>query len=166
MSQAAQAAQVVKFPKKVSNKVAKSNPKLSSTHRRQLKANILSGAAVCVAALTLTGLSLAHLAHGISIVTHASTMEGWAMAVGIDFGFVALEAAKITTIGDKEVAAINKAANPTIVGMMIGSAVLNAFAFSALSEGWMMYPAILMGLAIPAMIYNLTKVGMKKFGCH
>lgn len=155
-------AQVVKFPKKV----AKINPKLSSVHRRQLRQQLFSGSAVCIAALTLTGLSLAHLAHGISIVTHASTIEGWAMAVGIDFGFVALEAAKITTVGDQQTKEINKMANPTIVGMMIGSAVLNAFAFSAQSDGWMMYPAIVMGLAIPAMIYNLTKVGMKKFGCR
>ncbi len=156
------AAQVVKFPK---GKL-KINPKVSSTHRRQLKQNLLSGAAVCVAALTLTGLSLNHLAHGISIVTHASTVEGWAMAVGIDFGFVALEMAKITTFGEKETKEINKDANPTIVGMMVGSAVLNAFAFGAQAEGWMLYPAIIMGLAIPTMIYKLTKVGMKKLGCR
>lgn len=155
-------ATVVKFPKKS----AKINPKVSSTHRRQLKQNLLSGAAVCVAALTLTGLSLNHLAHGISIVTHASTVEGWAMAVGIDFGFVALEIAKITTIGEKETKEINQDANPTIVGMMIGSAVLNAFAFGSQAEGWMLYPAIVMGLVIPAMIYKLTQVGMKKLGCR
>lgn len=156
-------AQVVKFPKKVGKVV---NPKVSSTHRSQLRQQLLSGAAVCFAALTLTGLSLNHLAHGISIVTHASTIEGWAMAIGIDFGFVALEMAKMSAIGEKHIKEINSEANPTIVGMMVGSAVLNAFAFGVQSEGWMLYPAIALGLAIPAMIYKLTKVGMKNLGCR
>jgi hypothetical protein len=42
-------------------------------------------------ASTLTALSLTHLAHGISIVTAAPRWENWAMAIGIDLGFVALE---------------------------------------------------------------------------
>lgn len=158
MNQAA--AQVVKFPKKV--KVTK----VSAINRRQLRQQLLSGAAVSVVALTLTGLSLNHLAHGISIVTHSPMWESWAMAVGVDLGFVALEMAQMS-VTEKLAKEINKYANPTIVGTMIGSAVLNAFAFGAQSEGWMMVPAIVMGLAIPAMIYSLTKIGTKMYlGCR
>ncbi len=155
--------QVVKFPKKV----AKVNPKVSSTHRRQLRQQLLSGAAVSVVALTLTGLSLNHLAHGISIVTHSDMMEAWAMAIGIDLGFVAVEMAQMSVTNEKLLKDISKYANPTIVGTMVGSAVLNAFAFVAQAEGWMMIPAVIMGLAIPAMIYSLTKIGTKMYlGCR
>src|SRR5262245_745099 len=34
-------------------------------------------------AVTLTALSLSHLAHGIELVTHADGWESWAMAIGI-----------------------------------------------------------------------------------
>ncbi len=154
---------VVKFPKSK----AKINPKVSSTHRRQLRQQLLSGAAVSVVALTLTGLSLNHLAHGISIVTHADMVESWAMAVGIDLGFVAVEMAQMSVSNEKLSKEINQYAGPTIVGTMVGSAVLNAFAFAAQAEGWMLVPAIIMGLVIPAMIYSLTKIGTKMYlGCR
>ncbi len=156
-------ATVVKFPKKS----AKINPKVSSTHRRQLRQQLLAGAAVSVVALTLTGLSLSHLADGISIVTHSSKVEAWAMAVGIDLGFVAVEMAQMSVTNEKLSKEIAAYAGPTIVGTMIGSAVLNAFAFAAQAEGWMLVPAIIMGLAIPAMIYSLTKIGTKMYlGCR
>lgn len=155
-------AQVVKFPKKIKAV----NPKVSSTHRRQMRQQLMAGAAVSVVALTLTGLSLNHLAHGISIVTHSPLWESWAMAIGVDLGFVALEMAQMS-VTEKLAKEINKYANPTIVGTMVGSAVLNAFAFAAQAQGWMMVPAIIMGLAIPAMIYSMTKIGTKMYlGCR
>ena len=40
-----------------------------------------------------------------------------------------------------------------------GSAALNALAFAAQSAGWMLAPAIAMGLAIPALVYALTRIG-------
>lgn len=157
-----EAAKVVKFPKKV----VKTNPKLSSINRRQLRQQLLSGAAVSVVALTLTGLSLNHLAHGIAIVTHSDMIESWAMAIGVDLGFVAVEMAQMSVTNEKLSKEINQYAGPTIVGTMVGSAVLNAFAFATQAEGWMMVPAIVMGLAIPAMIYSLTKIGTKMYlGC-
>jgi hypothetical protein len=38
------------------------------------------------------------------------------------------------------------------------SAAMNGFAFAAHAGGFLIYPAIGLGLAIPALIYALTKV--------
>jgi hypothetical protein len=81
-------------------------------------------------AVTLTGLSLSHLAHGVELVTGSSGVESWAMAVGIDLGFVALELSRIS-IGERLRKHVGKYARPAIVGTLIGSAGMNAFAFAA-----------------------------------
>jgi hypothetical protein len=47
----------------------------------------------------LTALSLSHLAHGVEIVTGSSTWESWAMAAGVDCGFITLELSQLA-IGD------------------------------------------------------------------
>jgi hypothetical protein len=36
---------------------------------------------------------------------------------------------------------------------------MNALAFTSQAEGWHVYPAAVLGLAIPALIYALTRVG-------
>src|SRR5580704_2914168 len=72
--------------------------------RKALKAlRRQSGAAIAIGAVgvTLVTLSLNHLAHGIELVTAAPTWEAWAMAVGIDLGFVALEASQLAAAGEK-----------------------------------------------------------------
>jgi hypothetical protein len=51
-------------------------------------------------AVTLTALSLSHLARGVEIITASSSSEAWAMAVGIDLGFIALELSQLA-ISDK-----------------------------------------------------------------
>lgn len=145
------------------NKVSPNARRVSSTVRRQLHQQFLAGTAVTGVALTLTGLSLTHLAHGIHIVTGASTWEAWAMAIGVDLGFVAVEFAKLS-VNEKLAKEINRPANAIISGTMVGSAILNAFAFAAQAEGWMVIPAVLGGLAIPAMIFGMTNIGAKLFG--
>ena len=45
-------------------------------------------------------------------------------------------------------------------GTLAASAAMNAFAFGAHADGFMLYPAIGLGLAIPALIYALTRVAM------
>ena len=45
-----------------------------------------------------------------------------------------------------------------IGGTMIGSAVMNAFAFTASATGWQVYAAAAFGIAIPGMIYALMKI--------
>lgn len=124
--------------------------------RRQSGASLAIGAV----AVTLTGLSLSHLAHGIAIVTGAPNWEGWAMAAGIDLGFVALELAQLAAITDKLKASISRFTKPAIVGTLAGSAAMNAFAFAALTTNpWLTAAAVGMGIAIPGLIYALTRVG-------
>lgn len=111
-------------------------------------------------ALVLTALSLTHLAAGIAIVTRAPLWECWSLGIGIDLGFVALELAKVMG-RERTRQQVARLLNTAIVGTLAGSAVLNAFAFGAAATGWMVYPAVTAGLAIPAMIFALTKVGAK-----
>jgi hypothetical protein len=110
-------------------------------------------------AVTLTTLSLSHLAHGITLVTGAETWEGWSMAVGIDLGFVALELSQIA-IGERVRKQVRRFARPAILGTLIASAGMNAFAFCAQAVNpYMMAAAITLGIAIPGLIYALTRVG-------
>jgi hypothetical protein len=115
----------------------------------------------------LTALSLSHLAHGVDIVTGSSTYEAWAMAVGIDLGFVALELSQLS-IGDRLRRHVSRYARPAIVGTLVGSAAMNAFAFAAQADGYCMQAAaVAMGVAIPALIFAMTKVGAALYiDCH
>jgi uncharacterized protein YjeT (DUF2065 family) len=139
-------------------------PKRAAHHatRRAHKAlRRQAGTAVGVGAVavTLTALSLSHLAHGIEIVTHCQSWEGWSMAIGIDLGFVALELSQLA-IGDKLRKPVARFARPAILGTLAGSAAMNAFAFAAQADGYvMMAAAITLGVAIPTLVYALTRVG-------
>src|SRR5436190_18157302 len=85
---------------------------------RKLRQQAMAGLAICAVALTLLGLSLTHLAHGIAIVTHAPDWEAWAMAIGIDIGFVALECAQLTAATEKLRRDIARFTKPGIVGTL------------------------------------------------
>jgi hypothetical protein len=124
------------------------------SRRRQMRA----AAAVGTVAMVLTGLSLHHLASGIELVTRAPTAEAWAMAIGIDLGFIALEAAQLCAASQAAAKAIGRWSKPAIVGTLAASAVMNALAFGAQAEGWLVYPAAALGVAIPALIYALSRV--------
>jgi len=101
-------------------------------------------------AVTLTALSLSHLAHGITIVTGADGWETWAMAIGIDLGFVALELSQLAATSDKVRKQISRFTKPAIIGTLTGSAGMNAFAFAAQAVGvCMTAAAITLGVAIP-----------------
>ena len=118
--------------------------------------------------MTLTALSLSHLAHGITIVTGADIWEAWAMSIGIDLGFVALELAQIAVVSDKVRKQVSRFAKPAIVGTLTGSAAMNAFAFAAQTVNpYMMAAAVTLGVAIPGLIYALTHVGAALYiDCH
>ena len=109
-------------------------------------------------AVTLTALSLNHLAQGAEIVTHTGGWQAWALAVVIDLGFIATELAQLM-ISDKLRRSIAHYTQPLIVGTMIGSAAMNAFAFASDASGWQLYAASVLGLAIPGVIYALTRIG-------
>lgn len=154
---------VVKFPRRL--KALKVSRNVSSRFRRQERNKKIVGVVMAGVALVLTGLSLSHLAHGIEIVTHSPSWEAWAMAIGVDLGFIVVEVAKLT-VDEKTGRDICRNANVIIVGTMVGSAILNAFAFGALAEGIMVVPAVTMGLAIPGMLYSLTKIIAKLCGAR
>ena len=118
--------------------------------------NFAATGALAVAGILLA-LSLSHLAAGIALVTGAGPSDGWLMAIGIDLGFIALELAVLAAPADKRAAVVRYAA-PAIVGTLAASAAMNGFAFAAHAGGFLIYPAIGLGLAIPALIYALTKV--------
>jgi hypothetical protein len=122
---------------------------------RQAAAAVAVGGVACV----LTALSLNHLAHGIGMVTGAAKWEAWSMAAGIDLGFVTLELAQLVVTTEAVRRAVRRYCQPAITGTLAGSAALNALAFAAQSAGWMLAPAIAMGLAIPALVYALTRIG-------
>ena len=46
---------------------------------------------------------------------------------------------------------------PAIVGTLAASAIMNAFSFSSAVTGPMIYTAVTLGAAIPALIYVLTR---------
>jgi hypothetical protein len=123
--------------------------------RRQAAAAIGVGGVACV----LTALSLNHLARGIGMVTGAAEWEAWSMAAGIDLGFVSLELAQLVVTTETVRRAVRRYCRPAITGTLAGSAALNALAFATQSTGWMLAPAIAMGLAIPALVYALTRIG-------
>ena len=132
-----------------------SRRELALTRQQTISALVLGAVAV-----VLTALSLTHLANGIAIVTQAPTWECWALGIGIDKGFVALELAKVMG-RERTRNQVSGLLNTAIVGTLTGSAVLNAFAFGAAATGLMQIPAVALGLAIPALIFALTKVGAK-----
>jgi len=119
--------------------------------------------------VTLTALSLSHLSHGIEIVTGAQSWESWAMAVGIDLGFVALELAQIATVAERVRKQIGKYARPAILGTLVGSAGNERLRIrrpddQSVDDGRGGDPG---GRRIPSLIYALTRVGAALYiDCH
>jgi hypothetical protein len=89
--------------------------------RRKLRGQAYSAAAIGAVAATLTGLSLDHLAQGVSLITGAYGWQPAAMAVGPDLAYVALEVAGLCCATDKVLADIAKLHHGAIIGTMCGS---------------------------------------------
>jgi len=153
------AANVLKLPKTAPSR--RERPLTRSRHfARKMARQSHAAAMVGTVAATLVGLSLSHLAHGIELVTSAPSWESWAMAVGIDLGFVSLEVSQLTASTDKLRRTIERFSKPAIWATLAGSAALNAFAFAAQAPAdWRGYGAMVLGACIPAMIYALTRIG-------
>ena len=151
-------ANVVRLPRKMRRAAELQATPRSPSYRRRIRRQQVAAAAVAFVGVVLTVLSLSHLAHGIALVTSAPLWEAWAMAVGVDLGFIALEIAQlcaVTPVVRKEIARYTV---PAIVGTLVASAIMNALAFGAQATGWMLYPAVGLGVAIPALIYALSRV--------
>jgi hypothetical protein len=124
-------ASIAKLP--LAEKAARAVRKSRRQHRAGRR-QVFAAAGIGAVASTLTALSLTHLAHGISIVTSAPAWESWAMAAGIDLGFVALEGAQLTSTSERLRREVTKYTKPAIIGTLTGSAVMNAFAFAAQND--------------------------------
>ena len=111
--------------------------------------------AVLSVALVLTALSLSHLA-GTRLVTGCAPEPAWAMAIGIDLAFVSLEIAMLYA-ADRTRWEVARFA--MIAGTLAVSGAMNALSFSEHAEGLILWPAIGLGTAIPALVYALTRVG-------
>ena len=118
-----------------------------------------AGAFVGSIGVVLTAISVSHLSAGISAVTHCATWESWAMAIGIDLGFVGFKACDVFgyTAGAKE--ANESYGHWAIIGTLILSALLNALTFSSEAVGYLAKgEAVMLGFAVPAMIFAAFKV--------
>src|SRR5205823_588184 len=116
-------ARVVNLSPKTPNQKSKPKPQPAKPINRRVH---FAAAAVLAVALVLLGLSLSHLAAEIALVTGAGPSDGWAMAIGIDLGFVALELAVLVAPADKR-SAVARYAAPAITGTLAISAAMNGF---------------------------------------
>lgn len=133
----------------------------SAAWRRKIVRQRGTAYATAAVALVLMGLSLSHLATGIGALTHSDVWHAWAMAVGIDLGFIALELGQLCVSTESMRKSIAAWASPTIVGTLLVSAVMNAYAFAIAAESWTIAgAACMLGISIPMLIYVLTRVSV------
>jgi hypothetical protein len=123
--------------------------------RRQGRAAVMVG----LVALVMVALSLKHLAHGVELITGSPQWEAWAMAIGIDLSFISIELGQLVAVTEAVRRRGERFARPMIAGTLVGSAAMNAYAFGWQAVGYMTYPAAGFGLAIPVIIYLLTRYG-------
>jgi hypothetical protein len=129
--------------------------------RRGRRSHVVAASGVMLVALALLGLSLS-LASGVAIVTGSGERDGWLVAIGIDMGSIALELALLVAPAPTR-PTVARYASPAIVVTLATSAAMNAFAFASHADGLMIYPAIGLGFAVPALVYALTKSGAIMF---
>lgn len=152
------AATIVRLPAQKKTRAVARPRATTPGYTKRLRRQHVAAGAVATVDVILTALSLSHLAHGIALVTQAPMWEAWAMAVGIDLGFIALEVAQLCAATPAVRREISRFTKPAIIGTLAASAVMNAMAFGSQATGLMVYPAILLGVAIPALIYALSRV--------
>lgn len=151
-------ASVLRLPAQRKTRAPRQRAVQSPGFRRMLKRQRIAAGAVGLVAVVLTGLSLSHLAHGIALVTNAPAIEAWAMAIGIDLGFVALELAQLCAARPAVRREIEQFTKPAIIGTLAASALMNGMAFGYAAQGYMIYFAAALGVTIPALIYALSRV--------
>lgn len=133
----------------------------SAAWRRRIARQGAASYAVGSVALVLTGLSLSHLAAGVQVLTHSDEWHAWAMALGIDLGFVGLELAQLCVTTAELRRTVERFAAPAVQGTLVVSALMNAYAFAIGATTWpFVVAACVLGVAIPAMIYVLIRVSV------
>jgi hypothetical protein len=120
-----------------------------------LRTGIAIGCAVVAGVLLL--LSLAHLSTGIVAITRCAAWEGLALAIGIDMGLVASEAAQLVSrTADRR---LRRWCHTVIVGTLLWSGLLNGIAFGT-GEGVRLAASVAFGAAVPCLIYALTRISV------
>lgn len=133
----------------------------SAAWRRKMARQRLASYGIGAVALVLTVLSLSHLAAGVQVLAHSSTWHAWAMAIGIDMGFIGLELGQLCITTETLKAKVSRFADPAIKGTLIVSALMNAYAFASAASGWaFLTAACALGVSIPALIYVLIRVSV------
>lgn len=150
-------ANVVRLPAQKKTRRAVRPRATSAGYAKRLRRQHIAASGVALVGIVLTALSLSHLAAGIALVTGAPALEAWALAIGVDLGFLALELAQLSAATPAVRRQIEKFSRPAILATLAVSATLNAFAFGAAAQGMMLYPAAALGVAIPALIYALSR---------
>jgi len=120
-----------------------------------LSADQRTGLAVGAAGLSLLALSVQHCTESISLLTGAPNYQSCLMALGIDAGMVACEAAALRLARAKRSGGWSSA---YIVGAVLLSMLLNAYSFGLHCPAGMVWAAWLLGIAIPAGIYAAGRV--------
>jgi hypothetical protein len=156
----AQDSTILKFTRPSKAKTATNNTKAHSSHwRKAMSRQSFTAWLISATIVVLTALSLSHLASGINIVTHSAQWQGWALAIGIDVGFILMELACITTVAEKVRKVVERYARPAIALTLVGSAVMNAFSFASDADSLAMQIAgSVMGCTVPGLIYCLTRI--------
>ena len=155
---------VVTAPKAKKTRAA---PRTSRKFQKAMHRQIVTAGFIGFVAVTLTGLSLHHLAVGVEKFTGSTQIESWAMAIGIDLLFIGMELAQLMVSSENLAKKIAPYAKGTIITTLVVSAGMNAFAFASAQSGWMMYASATLGVGIPGLIFLATKVGAALYiDCH
>ena len=133
----------------------------SAAMRKRLTRQRHASYGVGSVALVLTGLSLSHLAGGVQLLTQSDASHAWAMAAGIDLGFIGLELSTLCAATEGLRKTLCKLTRPAVIATLVLSALMNAYAFAANSPSLpFVVASALLGISIPALIYVLTKVSV------
>ncbi len=145
----------------VQSKVTAAPKQKSKAQLKKMLRQKYAAYGVGTVSLVLTGLSLSHLASGVELLTQADQVQSYAMATGIDLGFIGLELAQIFSVSESLKRAVNKFAGPAVKATLAMSAIMNAYAFAAHSPNYVFAgAAAMLGISIPALIYVLTRVSV------
>lgn len=136
--------------------------------RRRIARQLTASYGIGAVAIILTGLSLSHLAGGVELLTQSGPTNSWAMAIGIDLGFIALELGQLSISTEALRKQVARFAGPAVKGTLIVSALMNAYAFAAPATCIpFQVAASLLGISIPALIYVLTRSAVAMWiDCH
>ena len=136
----------------------RASPKLKVWERKASKHIIIS---LCAVIITILGVSLEHLAHGIATVTNSATWASWSLAVAIDVGMIASEIALILLSKMPDIGVENYAKRYVLATIVVSMA-LNTLGFWPANVNVVSVTlAIVLGCGIPAGVYHLTKVAGK-----